>query len=600
MYVGDPTRSTHVRWRLEGDRLSRAPVSHCPAVIKLFDEVISNAIDESFRLNHRAASGDGKFVIKVVIDGDEITVADNGRGIPLDPMDDDPSVTQAEIAMSELRSGTNFEVKDWASIGAHGMGVTLVNLLSRKFKAYIVNKGRVLNFAATDGETTSSVLKSARDGEESGTRISYSTNWKHFSGVELLDENHSDLIQRRVIDLAAALPFIQFKFDGKVVGTRDFKSYVQMVSPVCSFEHFIGEHVRLAVTTSEEPEQISFVNGIDTHEGGQHVDYFRNRIGDLVSERLNKRYKYGLKPQDVKNRLCFIFITNSIFNPKFKGQTKEYLSSKVSEWSERVFEGFDFEKFSRKVADNEELMGPIVEFFRLKQQVREIEDEKRERKKIKKIKVAEHMRASNDDRSKTILFITEGESAIGQLGNVRDAKIHGGFPLRGKPINVTGRSNLERLENLEFKKLTGIIGLQLGEEPEDLDYGTLALMADADHDGNSIMGLLINIFSLWPTLFKKGIVKLCLSPVIKWEKGKQKQIYYTMAEYAEDRKAGKVPDGATMTYLKGLGSLSTTEYSEMIRNPRMVTIQHDVNWADSLSLVFGESADRRKTWLSSD
>lgn len=612
MWIGDVTRSENKKWILKDGKIERNLISYCPAILRMVDEIVSNSIDESFKVNHRSPDG-GKMTVWIHVDDEKIQVSDNGRGIPLTvPADrkitnpdgshtvvSSEGMTAAEIALTVMKAGSNFEDKKYASIGAHGVGATVVNILSDRFEAEVVHRNQRLHLKAEHGHTMSVKIEEVEK-LRSGTSVTFYPDWSCFSGIDSLDQIHKDLIERRIVDLAAALPMITFKFNGRVVQSRDFKSYVSLLSQDKTFETFIGENVRLAVCTSQEPEQISFVNGIETYEGGSHVDQFRNRIADEVCSILKRKNKYDLKPQDIKNRLNFILITNAITNPKFRGQTKEFLSNKASDFFDVVFAGFDFEKFAKEVAKNEDLMFPILDYFRLKQKVKDADDERRKKKLLVKMNVAEHLPASSSDREKTILFITEGQSAIGQLQDVRDTKYHGGFPLRGKPINIRGMTVNELLDNVEFKKLMNIIGLVPGQDYESVDYGTIAFMADADHDGNSIMGLLINMFCLWPKLFEEKRIKLCLSPVLKWEKGKQKGIYYTMGEYDQDRKAGNIPDGAVITYLKGLGSLTKAEYTEMILNPRLVTVELDEEWKSTLHLVFGADADLRKTWLSKE
>lgn len=596
MYVGDAVLGTHNRWSFKDGKLARREIQFVPGILKLFDEIISNSIDEGFRTGFKSPS-QKKFTIWVDIehDGNMITVTDNGRGIPLTPAEGRPNITQAEVALTKLRAGGNFKKKDekFISIGTHGLGSTLVNILSTHFRAIVSNSEKMLQLNCSRGETLSSMVSPAN--RPSSTSISFSPDLDLF-GVTSLGI-HRELIEKRVMDLAACFPEITFKFNSRVVQTRNFSEYVNLIGAP-SAVIYEDPTVKLAILPSDEPDQISFTNGIDTYEGGAHVDWFRNRIVDELTDRIRKKLKYKeLKPQDVRNKLLIVLMTNSIPNLKFRSQAKEFVTNHPSDFT-GIFEKFDPAKIAKRIFEDPEILDPIVETYRLKEQVRQQIELNRTKRKIPKIKVPSYLHASGKDRSRCILFLTEGDSAIGRLDEVRDPSIHGGLPLRGKPMNINGMSLNEIFANKEYKNVSSILGLIPGEPVDwsQLTYGTIGLMADADHDGTSIVGLLINFFSLWPELFEKRVIQIYRSPIVKAERGKEKRVFYTMAEYQKAQDESSL-EGMKTTYLKGLGSLSASEYLEMITNPVVEIVTLHDGWKDSLELVFGPDASVRKTWL---
>lgn len=593
MYIGDAALGLHSKWVLEDGKSVKRDLRFVPGVLKLFDEIISNSIDEAFRTGFKG-SKPSKFTIDINVSvGDGIQVSDNGRGIPLTEAPGRPGMTQAEVALTKLRAGTNFKEKgstEHVSIGTHGLGATLVNILSKDFKARVIHGDQVLHLVCSRGDLLKrSLAKSST--KCTGTDIWFMPDWEVF-GLTELDQVTHDLIQKRVYDLAACLHQIEFTFNGAKVESKDFKTYLGTFGQ--HFEMFEGKEFRLGILPSDEAEQVSFVNGIDTYEGGTHVDFVRERIVNLLTERLRKKYK-ELKPQDVRNKLMFVLTTNSIPGLKFRSQTKEYMTKPATEFA-WVFEDLPFEKIVKRIEANPELCDPIVETYKLKMQVKDLVDLKRKKRLLQKVKVPSYIPAAGDDRLACTLFVTEGQSAIGSLAMVRDPLIHGGFPLTGKTLNVHGRKLTEVVANKVYKNLMAVVGLRPGEPVDihELRYGTIALMADADHDGTSIVGLLINFFSLWPELFHQGRIVIFRSPILKVEKGKQKRIFYDLAEYAEV--ASTLKDW-NVTYLKGLGALNKTEYAEMIQNPVAEVVTFDPDWQKTLDLVFGDSADDRKVWM---
>ena len=591
MYVGDVACSNHKKWYLTSeDRINKQDINYCPALMKLFDEIISNSIDEGLRTDFQYANK-----IEVDINGNTVSVQDNGRGIPVE-MNEEVGKTQAEIAFTYLRAGSNFTNESFVSIGTHGLGATLVNIMSSQFKAETDDGKKRLRVICANNMSTISSKVSSSTGSR-GTYVEFTPDFSRFNGISKLDETHTRLIQKRVIDLACCYPQIQFKFNGKTVKSKSFKNYLSMIADEDTFVGIESEDWKVAVMTSDEPDHISFVNGIDTYEGGTHVDYVRAKIVNRLVDEINRKYKkLDIKPQDVRNHLTFVVITNSIKNPKFRSQTKEYIANAASEF-DGLFLDVAEESFIKKIIKNENIILPIIETKKLKLEAEErIALKKANKANSKNVKIVAHIAANGSNWNHKTLFVTEGASAIGQLINVRDTARHGGFPLRGKPMNVHGEKPTEIVKNKELSSLMSIIGLQLGEDYDELNYGTIAIMSDADYDGISIRGLLINFFSLWPKLFKEGRIKVVKAPIVTVTDKKTKEVtrFYDLGDYD----ATKYSDNSryVITYLKGLGSMTEQEYEIMVRQPILETITLDN--VKMLDLAFGNDSDLRKEWLS--
>jgi len=595
MYVGSTDIQTHNRWTLHpeyNDWIQYRETSYVPAIVKLFDEIISNSIDEALRTNFEHANH-----IDVEIGTDNsITVTDNGRGISTD-VDSEYGKTGVELAFTQLRAGSNFGDESFVSIGTHGLGASLVNILSSHFVAQSNDGKATIKIQSRWDESQKDLftsVKKLKTGQR-GTSVTFIPDFRLF-GVDGLTDDIMCLIEKRVRDLALCFPDVRFRWQKKIVRTDTFKKYVGQIAE--SYEILETDKVKIAVIPSDERNHISFVNGIDVYEGGSHIDLVRQEIGSKIIEKLNKKHKkLNLRLSDVNNKVCFVVVTNEIVKPKFRSQTKEFITNAPKDFGD-VFDGITEDRFINKILRNADLIDPIVETKKLRLEAQERVNLKKQARKIKKIRVPKHIPA-NGDASKAMLFITEGDSAAGMLTNVRDPDLHGCYPLRGKPLNTWGKKPAQILKNVELQQLMSVIGLEFGTAAEDLNYQHIKLLCDADYDGYAIASLLLAFFSNWPELFDQGRVSIVRCPILVATKGKSEQRFYSIDAYSEARKTGKVTSEHKLTYLKGLGSLTEDEYTRLIHNPVEDVVKLGTNYKSEFELAFGKDANARKLWLQS-
>ena len=584
MYVGDTTIGSHDKWVMRDGSIVKESVEIVPAFLKLFDEIVSNSIDEGFRTNFKFANE-----IKIYVeDNGKISITDNGRGIPIVDVPE-LNKTQAELAFTNLRAGANFEDDGHVSIGTHGLGSTLVNILSKKFIAHTDDgkKHFRLECRRNLSEIETEITKTKGN---MGTYVSFFPDYDKL-GMKQITEDHKNLIEKRVHDLAVCFPKIRFKYNGRVVQAGTFKQYLKKLGD--DYEILETPKFKVAVLPSETYEHISFINGIDTFGGGTHCDIVSSDISNTLKEAIKKKHRLTVRPSDIKNHLTFVTITNSVGDPKFDSQTKERLTNNANE-IRPIFNGSLIdEKFIARILRNDEIIQPIIETLLLKKQLAEARALRKANKGMKKKKVATHISASSKNPDDKILFITEGQSAISNLINVRKTDIHGGFPLRGKVRNVRELKPTEVMKNKELSELMSIIGLELGEPAIDLNYGQIGILADADYDGFSIAALLVNFFSNWKELFDEERVLLIKSPIVIAKKGKNVKRYYDLADFTNE----KLDTSWKIEYNKGLGSLSVEEYDLMINNPVTEVIEYDSGAGSSLETAFGKNSIPRKQWL---
>ena len=583
MYVGDTTIGVHDKWVMRDGSIVKEKVKIVPAFLKLFDEIISNSIDEGFRTDFKFANE-----IKIYVeDNGKITISDNGRGIPVVDIPE-LNKTQAELAFTNLRAGANFEDDGHVSIGTHGLGSTLVNILSRKFIAH--TDDGVKHFRLRCGHNLSEIDTEITETKgDIGTNVSFFPDFEKL-GMKAIDEDHKGLIEKRIYDLAVCFPKIRFKYNGRVIQASTFKQYLKKIGD--HFEMIETDKFKVAVLPAETYEHISFINGIDTFGGGVHNDIVSGDISWTVKEAIKKKHRIAVRASDIKNHLTFVTITNSVGDPKFDSQTKERLTNNANE-IKPIFDGLLEEKFINRILRNDEIIQPIIETLILKKQLAEARALKKANKGMKKKKVATHISASSKNFDDKILFITEGQSAISNLINVRDTEIHGGFPLRGKVRNVRELKPTEIMKNKELSELMSIIGLELGEPAIDLNYGQIGILADADYDGFSIAALLVNFFSKWKELFEEDRILLIKSPIVIAKKGKEIKRFYDLEDFTKE----SLDNSWAIEYNKGLGSLSIDEYDLMINDPVVEFLEYDSGGNSSLETAFGKNSLPRKQWL---
>ena len=580
MYVGSTVRESVSRWIMKDDQIVKDTVAIVPGFLRLFDEIVSNSIDEYFRTNGKYAN-----IIKVKIVSDTISVYDNGRGLPQAKSKDIPSKTMAEVAVTSLRSGTNFE-EEAISIGTNGLGASLVNLFSKRFSVDTHNKKTNLVIRSKNNmeSTTTELIK--KKSSKSYTTVVYAPDYSRF-GMSGIDDVHYDMIIKRIHDLAICFPDIKFYMNGNKINTNRFESYCEIVSN----SHVIieSDNYKIGVLTNETRDQMSFVNGIETFRGGGHVDHISSVISVLLLDKLNKKHKLKLKINDVRNKLLFVLILNNVKGLTFDSQTKERVTN-----SSRFFQGYfdpkDLQTLVDNIVKNDEIVMPIIESVLLKQQMKDAAELRKQQKKNRKKRVIKHVEAKGP---KNTLFLCEGDSAISNLLKVRNAKTQGGFPLKGKVLNTIDMKPTDIVKNEEISSILSILGLEFGHTAKMQAYDYVGILTDADVDGAHIATLLIGLFSHWPELFKEKRIHFYKSPLMIAEKGKKKKMMYSMQDIKDFD-----PKGWTTKYLKGLGALNEDIYEEVI-NQTPEILNWDETTRQSINIALGSDyVENRKEWLS--
>jgi len=589
-----------------------------PGLLKIFDEVIVNAIDHSMRLKAEVLKGkeDIRHVknIKVTIDKEtgKITVYNDGNGIDIKKHSEYGNLWIPELIFGELLTSTNYdkeEEKIWG--GKNGYGSKLANIFSTEFiietvdhyskKIYTQTFSK--NMTERDVPTVKACSKSPY------TQITFTPDYKKF-GINNITDDIYKLFHRRVIDACATtVKEVAVTFNDKKLTVKDFEKYCELFldkkTQPCIYEAS-GERweVSASISNSGSFEYISFVNGINTVKGGKHLEYVTNMITkNLVDMTLAKKKK-SVKSQHIKDNLI-IFVKAIIVNPSFDSQSKETLTTPVAKFGSKceLSDKFYEKLFKTGIIDK---ALSITEFYDKKKLV------KTDGKKISRIivpKLDDANFAGTKNSSECTLILTEGDSAktmaISGLSVIGRDK-YGVFPLRGKILNVKDATLQKISDNAEITAIKKILGLEQNKKYTDvsqLRYGSIMIMTDQDHDGSHIKGLIFNIFqSMWHELYEiSGFLTSMLTPIIKASSLKKDVIeFYNMSDYEKWCETDDAKKGSwKIKYYKGLGTSNDQEAKEYFKNMKKVTYKYDDNADEVIDLAFNKKrADDRKLWLA--
>ena len=563
--------------------------TYVPALSKMVDEILDNAIDEAIRTNFKFANK-----INVSINNNEVTVTDNGRGIPQDKIFDEASnenILRPVAAWTKVNAGTSFD-DERVTIGTNGVGSAATNFLSKTFTGKTWSNKKSIQLDCKDGADTMKVKTGSKAGN--GTEVSFVPDFDLFE-VDALDQLDTIiLIEDRLISLQMAFPEIQFSFNKKKIMVNNFKKYTEMFSDTAIMEK--TTNLSYFIAPSEDGFRTnSYVNGVNTRQGGTYVDHFMNTIIDSLTVKIKRRHKVEVLKTTIKSGITFVMFARNFVNPKFDSQTKERLTNPLQDIRVHLEQAEikDFSVLARKILNTPDIIDPIIEAQLAKKMAADKRAATLAQKKIRKIKVAKHIAANKDDAT---LKIVEGDSAMGFLLKVRDPNKVGAFPLRGVIMNTWDMKPADVLKNKELSELVAVLGLDIND-PDSVDNATykhIATLTDADHDGiGHISPLLIAFFyKFWPRLLTEHRVRITRTPIMISTFKDKVEWFYTYEDASEFKKTNT---NWKHRYIKGLGSLTEDEYDVIINQPKYDTVS--VDDAGLFQMMFGRDAQLRKDFM---
>jgi DNA topoisomerase-2 len=591
MYIGSIKPHKAIKWIVEDDKMVQKELTYNPGLLKIFDEIVTNSVDESKR------AGSKLNIVKIDIDRttNYINIWDNG-GIPV------VKHTQhkewiPEMIFSNLKAGSNFNDEEQRTgAGTNGVGSTLTNIYSKEFTVTTCDGSNHFTQTFSNNMRKRTAPKT-RKSTKGFTEINYLVDFEKFA-LTGINDDHFKMIEKRVYDIAACNTNLKVYFNGKLINIKTFEDYIKYYTKDYFYEAKKDKTWSLAIGLSENGfQQVSFANSTDTYDGGTHVDYVMNQIIAQLRDFFMKKHKVDIRPGELKNHM-FLFLDSTIINPSFSSQTKEKLITEIKDF------GSTFEITNKLIQSiiKSEIVNSILDWIQQKKSAEENKLQRDLNKKLDKIKVEKLIDAKGKDRWKYSVGLFEGDSAISAFRKYRDPQTMGAFALKGKFVNVSEMTNQKLVQNDEVVNLMAAVGLKLGQaiDLKSLRYGRILFYVDADVDGNSIAALLLNFFyKYWPDMFDRRMVYKVETPIvvaIPKVKSKKKILFYTQTEYNVWSEKNDLKQ-FEIKYKKGLAALVDDEYQDIINSPRMTLITRDDMSEGSLDIWFGKNSDLRKTEL---
>ena len=582
----------------------------------LIYEVVDNSIDEALAgyCDH----------IRVVINKDgSVTVEDNGRGIPVS-IHKKYKKPGVELVMTTLHAGGKFDKRVYkVSGGLHGVGVSVVNALSKWLEVRVKREGKEFYQRYERGKPVTP-LKVLRETKERGTTVTFLPDDEIFETTEF----DYDTISARLKELAFLNAGIKielidhrsgkmdiFKFDGGIV---EFVKHINRNKKVLYEEPIFIKakrdniEVEIAIQHTEGfTENIfTFVNNINTHEGGTHLSGFKGALTRVINDygRRNKLFEkedFSLTGEDVREGLTAV-ISCKVPNPQFEGQTKTKLGNSEVRG---IVESITYEKLSEFFEENPSIAKKIIEKAILANRAREAARRAREITRRKSLLESSSLPGkladcTSQDPSESELFIVEGDSAGGSAKQARDKRFQAILPLRGKILNVEKARMDKMLKNEEILALISAIGTGIGDDFDisNARYHRIILMTDADVDGAHIRILLLTFFFRYMReLIEAGYLYIAQPPLYKLSKGKRVEYAYSEREKEEKLKLlGE--KGVTIQRYKGLGEMNPEQLWETTMDPKRrkiikVTIEDAIKADELFSILMGEKVEPRREFI---
>jgi len=605
VYVGSTAAQDVTRHLFTSSaRFERKSFAMSPVFLKLFDEIITNALDASVR-----DCDVRKISVTFAAETGEITVCNDGNGIAVLPFEDkdekdekEEKKTIPEVIFSSLHAGSNFRDTGKRVIGGkNGLGATLVNIWSRRFAVEIHDPTNSKTFDQVYENNMESVGEpkvQTKRGKKGLVRISFVPDYARLGLGEpasATSEQHSilsDLLRTRTLEVAAmARKGVSVEYNGSVM-PNTLAKYVALLSgaegEAVVEETFGGPTFGLSVAVTLRGEQgadcVGFVNGVSCNSG-THVRSVVDRVVKIVQEAVAKKHskeKVKVRSNTIRDRLTFV-VSATIGDPAFSSQTKEQLTTPYKSFGFSV----DFSpRFIAKLCKAELLDAVHSDDF---ESCVSSSLKKAKPKGCGFVEKYDPALMCHKEPEKCTLILCEGDSAkalvvsgIGSQG--RD--YFGVFPLKGVPLNARTMSRAKVFQNAEVQNLLKILNVQPGAggaageaaggaagesdaaNLKNLRYGCVAIFSDADHDGTHIAGLVINFFSVFfPELMKReGFLKRILSPIIrvKHVRSAAEEAFLTMGDFRRWQESNAITN-YSVRYLKGLGSSTSQEAKAMFR-----------------------------------
>ena len=588
-------------------------------------EVVDNSIDEAL-----AGHCDK---ITVIINADQsLTVEDNGRGIPVG-IHKKEGVSALEVVMTKIGAGGKFDKDSYkVSGGLHGVGVSCVNALSEHLRATVHRDGEIWEQEYERGKALYAVKNTGKT-DKTGTVVTFRPDTTIFT--QTIEFNYDTLAGRlrelaylnkgisvRLIDLRGKDPNEDGELFHSKEGLREFIRFLDanrepLIADVIAMEgskNDIPVEVAMVYNTSFNENLHSYVNNINTHEGGTHLSGFRRGLTSTLKKYADAsgmldKLKFEISGDDFREGLTAI-VSVKVAEPQFEGQTKTKLGNRevTSAVSQAVSEML--ENYLEEHPNDAKI---IVEKVILAAQARHAARKAREMVQRKTVMSGGGLPGklsdcASQDPAECEVFLVEGDSAGGTAKQGRDRHFQAILPLRGKILNVEKAMQHKVFENEEIRNIYTALGVTIGTEEdskalnlEKLRYHKIVIMCDADVDGSHISTLILTFFFRYMReLIENGYIYIATPPLYLVKKGGKQQ--YAWSDDQRDLLQNEFGQGSSVQRYKGLGEMNAVQLWETTMNPeyrtlRQVTIDNGGEADRIFSMLMGDEVPPRREFI---
>jgi DNA topoisomerase-2 len=628
-YTGTMEKTESQTYIFDSNKIIQKSLTYIPGLFKLFDEAIVNARDHQIRMaqiiqaknptkhkNHPVT----QISIRIEKSG-LIEITNDGNGIDIDKHPE-YNIWIPELIFGHLRTSTNYDKNEKKIVGGkNGFGFKLALVWSTWGKIETVDSTRKKKYEQeflNNLDLIQPPIITSKCKDKPYTKVSFKPELKRL-GLNEFSDDMMKLFEKRAYDIAAVTDKkVVVTFNGKQLEIKTFQQYLDLYIGKKEEKERVYEMANerweyaVCLSPTDEFSQVSFVNGIFTGKGGKHVEYILNQITKKMVALIKKKKKVDVKPNTIKEQLM-LFVRCDIENPGFDSQTKDFMSTNISNFGSTCEVS---DKFVEKLAK----MGVMDAACSLTE-IKTIKTvKKNDGLKVKNLrgipKLIDANKAGTNDAHLCSLILCEGDSAKAGIVSgfeKADRDYWGVYPLKGKLLNVRGETQIKIADNKEISDIKHILGLEVGKKytPDDvknkLRYGKVIFMTDQDLDGSHIKGLCINLFdSQWKALTSiPNFIGFMNTPIIKATKKKDTLLFYNDGEYEKWKTDGDTK-GWTIKYYKGLGTSTGKEFKEYMAKKKLVFFNkesHDessspIDDSDSIDMAFNKQrACDRKKWL---
>lgn len=569
---------------------------------KLFDEILSNSVDE-----HRRADSLFKLdKISVTVNQNGfIRVTDNG-GIPVQ-IHKQTGLLIPELIFGHLRTSSNYDdTQERDVIGTNGLGAKLTNIFSKSFKVCTADGKKSVVCEWTDNMKNLEVSELNLENKHY-TSIEFQIDLDRFELKELTLGTIRQM-QKRCIDACACNPKLEIKFEsdvaeGKLNSTWQFESFDEYVRLYLLNEQYPlmkkcdGNRYKMILVPTSNQDNVAFVNGaLCCDSKGTHIRVIQKQILDKVIEYCKKNEMELITEKDIIARMR-LFINCSIKNPTYDSQTKECLTNKLTSYDLKISD-----KFIKELLESE-LIQILKDFYSVKYAEEQKKENRKLNKMIQQTKTTKKLIASSGHGTHKELWIFEGNSAANGFRKYRNPMTQSAYLLRGKIKNTFDLKRNQIVENTELREIIATLGLLFNEPQKNiknLKFDKIIVDSDSDYDGHHICGLFLAFITKhFPELIKAHKIYRALSPIIICQhiKTGDKIYFYSLDEFEKEQHSINLKD-YEVRYTKGLGGLDEDDYAIMLRQQKLLQFNiEDVEDLEYVNIWFEKSSEHRKVIL---